>query len=82
MDARHLHINKPISGHVFEKPYDLLAILIRCLSPGGARILDPFAGSGAVMKAAASLDRTCVSIERDQARVRAIEDYLSGRLFT
>jgi hypothetical protein len=78
----HLHINKPLSGQVFEKPRDLLTILIRCLSPVGARVLDPFAGSGAIMKTAADLERSCVSVERDPTRVRAIEDYLSGRLFT
>lgn len=77
----HFHINKPITGQVFEKPTELLSVLIRCLTPEHGAVFDPFAGSGAVMKSAAAEGRSCVSVEIDGERVSAIQEYIEGRLF-
>lgn len=57
---------KPQGGeHPTEKPVDLLRYLISSITPTGARILDPFAGSGTTGVAALLEGMAFIGIERD-----------------
>lgn len=53
------------SEHPTVKPQALMEWLIKLIVPAGARILDPFGGSGATGWAAANLGVHCYLIERD-----------------
>lgn len=53
--------------HVTQKPVSILAPLIRSFCPAGGLVLDPFAGSGSTLVAAASLGRAHIGIELDPA---------------
>ncbi len=52
--------------HLTGKPTELLRRLVRIVPPGG-RILDPFAGSGTTLIAAAEEGRQAVGFEREQS---------------
>jgi DNA modification methylase len=52
--------------HPFEKPQELLRYLIRQSTDPGDLILDPFAGSGAILEAAKALGRRGVGFEIDK----------------
>lgn len=54
--------------HPHEKPVPLLQKLIQDSTYEGASVLDPFAGSGAVLEAAQISKRTWLGIERDRER--------------
>ncbi|SMO91946.1 DNA methylase [Melghirimyces algeriensis] len=51
--------------HQTEKPVQLLAKLIRVITPPGGVVLDPFAGSGSTLVAAKREGFSFVGIERD-----------------
>jgi DNA modification methylase len=51
--------------HPTEKPVDLLRQIVRVVTPPGGRVLDCFAGSGAVGVAAREEGRGAVLVERD-----------------
>lgn len=51
--------------HPTQKPQALMEWLIASYSDAGDCVVDPFAGSGAVAKAALALGRSCVSCETD-----------------
>lgn len=51
--------------HPNEKPIDLMAQLIEATTEPGALILDPFAGSGATLAAAAKTGRQYIGVEID-----------------
>lgn len=70
----HLHYNKPNSGKIPAKPQELIDILVRCFSPDGGLVLDPFAGSGTTIHAAEALAREVFACERDEDRVTALLD--------
>ncbi len=77
----HYHYNKPSSGNMFEKPEELIKVLLRCLCPPGGSILDPFGGSGVVMRQAATLNINTTTIEIDQTCVDKMREYVGSRLF-
>jgi adenine-specific DNA-methyltransferase len=52
--------------HPHEKPEALLADLIRHSTDRGDFLVDPFGGSGSLVRAARLLDRSCVAIESDE----------------
>ncbi len=52
--------------HLFEKPQDLLRLLIEQSSVQGDLILDPFAGSGSTLRAAKAKGRSFVGFEIDE----------------
>lgn len=52
--------------HIAQKPLSVMEWLCR-LAPPGALILDPFAGSGTTLLAAAALGQTAIGIEEDEA---------------
>lgn len=59
-----IHANK--KTHIFEKPLDLLAFLIKNSSNYGDVVCDPFAGSGATIEAAIQTGRQGIGCEIDK----------------
>lgn len=72
----HLHFNKPNSGKIPAKPQALIDILVRCFSPDGGNVLDPFAGSGTTITACDRLSREVYACDIDAIRVTNILDSL------
>src|SRR5690606_4668209 len=59
-------VTRKPSGHPAEKPLDLLRHIIRRSAlPDGALIVDPFAGSGTTLAAAAEAGHAAFGIEAD-----------------
>lgn len=54
------------SGHLTEKPIDLMRELVRLFSKEGEVILDPFMGSGTTLRAAKDLGRRAIGIEMEE----------------
>lgn len=61
------------SEHPTVKPTDLMAWLVRLITPAGGVVLDPFAGSGATAMAAMREGFDSIMIEADAGYVRDIE---------
>jgi DNA modification methylase len=53
----------PAGAHPCPKPVELMAALVEATTPAGGVVLDPFAGSGTTLIAAAALGRSAVGIE-------------------
>lgn len=51
--------------HPTVKPLDLMRWLVRLVTPAGAVVLEPFAGSGTTAEACVLEDRRCIAIERE-----------------
>ncbi|WP_457160598.1 DNA-methyltransferase [Mycobacteroides abscessus] len=51
--------------HPTVKPLDLMRWLVRLVTPAGAVVLEPFAGSGTTAEACILEDRQCIAIERE-----------------
>ncbi|WP_255789136.1 DNA-methyltransferase [Mycobacteroides abscessus] len=51
--------------HPTVKPLDLMRWLVRLVTPVGAVVLEPFAGSGTTAEACILEDRQCIAIERE-----------------
>ncbi|WP_109543797.1 DNA-methyltransferase [Mycobacteroides abscessus] len=51
--------------HPTVKPLDLMRWLVRLVTPVGAMVLEPFAGSGTTAEACVLEDRQCIAIERE-----------------
>jgi site-specific DNA-methyltransferase (adenine-specific) len=60
---------KRANVHPTVKPVALMKYLLRLVLPPGGIALDPFAGSGTTLVAAAELGMTAIGIERDPAYV-------------
>jgi DNA modification methylase len=69
-----LHYNKPNSGKIPAKPQELIKILLRCFSPEGGNVLDPFAGSGTIPLTAEQMERNAFASEIQEARVMSVLD--------
>lgn len=54
--------------HPHEKPPALLELLIQHSTPEGAFLVDPFGGSGSLVRAARNVRRNAVAIELDEER--------------
>ena len=61
------------SKHPTVKPVDLMAYLIRLVTPRGGMVLDPFAGSGTTGMACLREGYDCILIEREAEYVADIE---------
>ena len=59
----HLHFNKPNMGGIPAKPLELIDILIRCFSPTGGLVIDPFCGSGQIPISCLKQNRNFISYE-------------------
>ena len=59
-------------NHETQKPAGLLDILVRASCPPGGTVLDPFAGSGATLAAAAAAGRNAIGIEIDPDRAEVL----------
>lgn len=64
--------------HPTEKAVSVLKPLIECFSPPGAIVLDPFAGSGSSLVAAALSGRRYLGIELEQQYCQVAEKRLAG----
>lgn len=64
MNFDNLHYTKMIHPH--EKPIELMTNLISQSTHPGAKIVDPFAGSGVTLEACRFLDRRYIGIEKDK----------------
>lgn len=62
----HLHYNKPNFGKIPAKPIELIDILIKCFSPVGGVILDPFLGSGTTVVSCIKNKRHYIGFELDK----------------
>ncbi|SKL37938.1 DNA-methyltransferase [Mycobacteroides abscessus] len=51
--------------HPTVKPLDLMRWLVRLVTPVGAVVLEPFAGSGTTAEACVLEDRQCIAVERE-----------------
>lgn len=67
----HYHFNKPHSGKIPAKPEQLIKIIIKCFSPEGGIVLDPFLGSGITAKVSKELNRNFIGFEIDEDRVQS-----------
>ena len=59
-------IHETARVHPTEKPVPLLHTLLSVVTPPNGVVLDPFAGSGAVLIAARDLDRRAIGIDSDE----------------
>ena len=66
-------------GHITPKPVDLMRHLIRVFSAEGTRVLDPFAGSGAVGVAARMEGREFIGFEIDMDMASVAERRIAAR---
>lgn len=59
----HARSSHRVGTHTAQKPDSVLAALIEASCPPGGTVLDPFAGSGAVLRVADALGRNAVGID-------------------
>ena len=91
-EPRQRRLNKPCSTvlqfgtvptgeriHAFEKPQDLLRFLIKQSSSRGETILDPFAGSGSVLRAAIDEGRKAIGFEISEGNYLRAQKALNER---
>lgn len=72
---------KPYPGkHPCEKPLSMLAHMIETSTRQGWTILDPFAGSGSTLEAAAKAGRNAIGIEKDESYCEQIAKRLERRV--
>lgn len=64
-------------AHPTVKPLALMRELIKLVTPPGATVLDPFAGSGSTLEAALIEDRIVIAIEKDPAYIPLIRARLT-----
>lgn len=66
-------------GHPTVKPLDLMAWLVRLVTPPGGTVLEPFAGSGTTVEAALTEGVNCIAIERDADYLPLITQRINRR---
>jgi site-specific DNA-methyltransferase (adenine-specific) len=69
------------TGHPTAKPLPIIQDLVSRFTNPGDTVLDPFAGSGTTLRAAANLGRFAVGIEIDEAYCELIAKRLSQQAF-
>ena len=62
----HYHFNKPHTGKMPSKPKDLINIIVKCFSPEGGIVLDPFFGSGVIGDVCIEMSRNYIGFELDK----------------
>jgi DNA modification methylase len=68
----------PAGAHPCPKPVELMAALVEAATPEGGVVLDPFAGSGTTLVAAAARGRSAVGIELDPRYAALARRRMSG----
>ena len=76
---RHANVAANERLHQVQKPLELMAEVLKICVPGG-RVLDPFAGSGSTLLAAARLGLTADGIESSPAIAQTAADRLGVKL--
>ena len=76
----HKVVNSKDKLHPFEKPQELLRELIESSTSQGDVVLDPFAGSGSTLVAAASLHRNGIGFEFDRSNFVTAQARLMGEI--
>ena len=69
------------NSHPTVKPIRVIQYLIRLVLPPGGIVLDPFLGSGTLMKAARGLNVDWLGIEMNPEYVEIAKGRISGELF-
>lgn len=69
----HYHFNKPHTGALPSKPYELIKLLVNCFSPAGGSVFDPFWGSGVTGKVANELGRNVLGIDIKPERAKGVD---------
>jgi adenine-specific DNA-methyltransferase len=64
--------------HPHEKPLPLLELLIKASTDAGDFVVDPFGGSGSLVRAAQRAGRSAVAIEYDEMNFKLATDALNG----
>ena len=64
--------------HPLQKPIELIKMFIENSTILGERILDPFSGSGVVLKAAKETGRRCIGFEADEKHYLSSQAWLIG----
>lgn len=59
----HLHFNKPQMGSIPAKPIELIDLIVKCFSPIGGLVVDPFSGSGQVALSCQKQNRNFIACE-------------------
>jgi DNA modification methylase len=67
-------------AHTAAMPEGLAEFFIRCASPKGGLVVDPFAGSGTTVVVARRYDRLAVGFERHEDYVREARERVAGDL--
>lgn len=67
------------TGHPTQKPEGLVRFLVALATPAGGLVVDPFAGSGTTLLAAAELGRAAIGIDRSIRACRIAADRLAAR---
>ena len=62
----HYHFNKPHTGKMPSKPKDLINIIVKCFTPEGGIVLDPFFGSGVIGDVCTGMNRNYIGFELDK----------------
>lgn len=70
--------NTQVGLHPTQKPLDLMAYLVRTYSNAGDTVLDPCAGSGSTLVAAANEGRTAIGIEMEERYCEVIANRLTA----
>jgi site-specific DNA-methyltransferase (adenine-specific) len=65
----HYHFNKPHTGKIPAKPYELMKIFIKCFCPENGIVLDPFFGSGITGNVCKEIKRNFIAFEKEKERV-------------
>ncbi|HGJ8975859.1 TPA: DNA methyltransferase, partial [Pseudomonas aeruginosa] len=68
------------NNHPTVKPTDLMAYLVRLVTPPGGKVLDPFTGSGSTGKAAVREGFEFVGIEREAPYLAIAEARIAHEL--
>lgn len=63
---KHVAEDGTVTQHISVKPLEVMRWLVRLLTPPGGVVLDPFAGSGTTLEAAAREGFDVVTVERDE----------------
>jgi DNA modification methylase len=68
----HYHFNKPHTGAVPSKPFELMRILLNCFTPENGYVFDPFFGSGVTGDVAEKIGRNILGIEINPERFDSV----------